>query len=245
MDEFSRTTRFRGVVDLDPTDRSNGRSTIYVYEAAVRAWHWVHALAMMVLVATGYLIASPPPTLPGEASANFLFGYIRFTHFVSGYVLAISFLFRIYWGFVGNRHSRQIFHLPVWERAWWRGVVWEAKWYLFLVDEPKKYLGHNPLAQITMFFAMTLGTIGMIVTGFALYSEGTGRDSWEYVVFGTLLDVLPSQDVHTLHHLGLWMIVIFTIIHVYASVREEIMSRQTMIATMISGERQFRDDRND
>ena len=98
---------------------------------------------------------------------------------------------------------------------------------------------------MSMFFVITLGTIGMIITGFALYSEGQGRDSWQARVFGWVFDYLPSQDVHTLHHLGMWVIVIFAILHIYAAVREEIMSRQTMIATMISGERQFRDERDD
>nr|WP_239003109.1 Ni/Fe-hydrogenase, b-type cytochrome subunit [Rhodovastum atsumiense] len=220
--------------------------TVYVYEAPIRIWHWVNAAAITVLAITGYLIGSPPPTLPGEASAHFLFGYIRFAHFAAGYVLAIGFILRIVWAFFGNRHSRQIFYLPVWNRRWWRGVFWELAWYTFLVKEPKKYLGHNPLAQISMFFVITLGTIGMIITGFALYSEGTGRDSWQAWAFGWVFDYLPnSQDVHTLHHLGMWVIVTFAILHIYAAIREEIMSRQTMIATMISGERQFRDDRDD
>ncbi|MDR3494886.1 MAG: Ni/Fe-hydrogenase, b-type cytochrome subunit, partial [Ancalomicrobiaceae bacterium] len=34
-------------------------------------------------------------------------------------------------------------------------------------------------------------------------------------------------------------------LHIYAAIREDIMSRQTMISTMISGERQFRDDREE
>ena len=95
-----------------------------------------------------------------------------------------------------------------------------------------------------MFAMFTLFNLGMIITGFALYSEGAGRDSWQAKVFGWVFDIWPnSQDVHTLHHLGMWVIVIFAIVHIYAAVREDIMSRQTMISTMISGERQFRDER--
>jgi Ni/Fe-hydrogenase 1 B-type cytochrome subunit len=45
-----------------------------------------------------------------------------------------------------------------------------------------------------------------------------------------------------LHHLGLWVLVIFIILHVYVAIREDIMSRQSMISTMISGERHFRGD---
>jgi Ni/Fe-hydrogenase 1 B-type cytochrome subunit len=153
---------------------------------------------------------------------------------------------RVYWAFVGNMHARQIFYLPIWSRKWWRGVIWEARWYMFLVPEPKKYIGHNPLAHIFMVLMVTSITIGMICTGFALYSEGTGRDSWQAWAFGWVFSLFPnSQDVHTLHHLGMWVIITFVILHVYAAIREDIMSRQTMISTMISGERQFRDDRED
>jgi Ni/Fe-hydrogenase 1 B-type cytochrome subunit len=54
---------------------------VYVYEAPVRLWHWVMAVAMLVLMATGYLIGSPLPSVEGEASEHFLLGYIRFAHF--------------------------------------------------------------------------------------------------------------------------------------------------------------------
>jgi Ni/Fe-hydrogenase 1 B-type cytochrome subunit len=239
------TEMLRGVMDADEDVVVAGPS-IYVYEAPVRLWHWTNALAITVLAVTGYFIGSPPPTMPGEASANFLFGYIRFAHFAAGYILAIGFFCRIVWAFFGNKYSRQIFYLPVWEGRWWRGVVRELKWYLFLSKEPYKYIGHNPLAHTAMFLMFTLFTLGMIITGFALYSEGTGRDSWQAKVFGWVFDFFPnSQDVHTYHHLGMWVIVIFALIHIYAAIREDIMSRQTMISTMISGERQFRDERED
>ena len=232
-----------GVMDATDDVIVSGPS-IYVYEAPVRLWHWGNALCITILAVTGYFIGSPPPTMPGEASDSFLFGYIRFSHFAAGQVLAVAFLARILWAFWGNKYSRQIFYLPVWEKTWWKGVIREARWYLFLEKEPYKYIGHNPLAHTAMFAMFTLFNLGMIITGFALYSEGTGRDSWEAKAFGWVFGIWPnSQDVHTLHHLGMWVIVIFAIVHIYAAVREDIMSRQTMISTMISGERQFRDER--
>lgn len=232
-----------GVMDATNDVIVSGPS-IYVYEAPVRLWHWGNALCITILAVTGYFIGSPPPTMPGEASDSFLFGYIRFSHFAAGQVLAVAFLARILWTFWGNKYSRQIFYLPVWEKTWWKGVIREARWYLFLEKEPYKYIGHNPLAHTAMFVMFTLFNLGMIITGFALYSEGSGRDSWQAKVFGWVFSIWPnSQDVHTLHHLGMWVIVIFSILHIYAAVREDIMSRQTMISTMISGERQFRDER--
>jgi Ni/Fe-hydrogenase 1 B-type cytochrome subunit len=220
-------------------------SAVYVYEAPVRLWHWVNALAITVLAITGWFIASPLPTQPGEASENFLMGYIRFAHFSAGYVLAVGFVGRVYWALVGNHHARQLFTLPFLRSNWWKEVVFEARWYAFLERSPKKYVGHNPLAQFMMFTAFFLPLLFMIATGFALYGEGTQEGSWAHALFSSWVIPLfgQSQDVHTWHHLGMWVIVIFVIMHVYAAIREDIMSRQSLVSTMLSGWRLFKDDR--
>ena len=216
---------------------------IYVYEAPVRLWHWINALAITVLFITGYLIGNPLPTQPGEASSSYVMGYIRLFHFSAAYVFAVGFLGRIYWAFVGNHHARQIFILPILDKGWWSEILHEIKWYLFIVKEPKKYVGHNPLAQLAMFLFFTVGAVYMICTGFALYGEAQGINSWTYRLFGWVISAVGgnSQQVHSWHHMGLWVTVIFVIVHVYAAIREDIMSRQSMISTMISGWRMFKD----
>jgi len=219
------------------------QTSVYVYEAPVRLWHWTNAAAIIVLMVTGYLIGKPLPTVAGEASDHFVMGYIRFAHFTAGYILAIGFLFRFYWSLVGNHHSRQLFRLPLWRGTWWREVYFELRWYLFLEKRPRKYIGHNPLAQLAMFLFITLGTLFMIVTGMALYAEGALRGSWQDALFGWVIPLVgQSMDVHTLHRLGMWVMLTFIIIHVYVAIREDIMSRQSMVSTMISGERTFKDD---
>jgi Ni/Fe-hydrogenase 1 B-type cytochrome subunit len=230
-----------------PGTRIHGREqdAVYIYQAPLRLWHWVNAFAILTLGVTGYFIGSPLPTLSGEASSHFLMGYIRFTHFAAGYILAIGFMFRLYWSIVGNPHARQILLPPLLSRSWWGGVLHEAKWYAFLTREPRKYTGHNPLATLIMHFGFVWVVIFMIVTGFALYGEGAGYDSWQYTLFSSWVIPLlgQSQGVHTWHHLGLWLIVCFTIIHIYAAVREDIMSRQSIVSSMISGWRIFKDHR--
>lgn len=216
--------------------------SIYVYEAPVRLWHWVNALAMLVLAGTGYLIGKPLPTMPGEASDNFLFGYIRFAHFAAAYIFAVGILGRIYWAAVGNHHARQIFMLPITNKQWWSEVFFELRWYLFIEKYPKKYVGHNPMAQLIMFFFFTVLAIGMLCTGFALYGEGAGLGSWQDRLFGWVIPMLGgSMQTHSLHRLGMWIMVTFMIVHVYAAIREDIMSRQSLISTMISGWRMFKD----
>ncbi|AGK57338.1 Ni/Fe-hydrogenase, b-type cytochrome subunit [Hyphomicrobium denitrificans 1NES1] len=219
--------------------------SVYVYEAPVRLWHWINASAVVVLALTGYFIGSPLPTMPGEASAHFLMGYIRFAHFAAGYVLIAGFLMRAYWALAGNEHARQIFMPPVRDPKWWADVVHEAAWYMFIAREPKKYVGHNPLATLSMHVLFVWGSVFMMVTGLALYGEGEGMTSWQYHWFSSW--VIPlfgnSQWVHTYHHLGMWVIVCFVMVHIYAAVREDIMSRQSIVSTMISGWRTFKDTR--
>ncbi len=225
--------------------KQSSQPAVYVYEAPLRIWHWVNALAITVLAITGYFIGSPLPTVTGEPVDTFWMGYIRFAHFSAGYILAVGFLFRLYWAIVGNEHARQLFVPPLNDREWWRGVWHEVKWYAFIEKEPKKYVGHNPLAMLVMHFVFLWATIFMIFTGFALYGEGTGMGTWQYEMFSSWMLPLfgQSQDIHTWHHLGMWVIICFIIMHVYVAVREDIMSRQSLISTMVSGWRMFKDDR--
>jgi Ni/Fe-hydrogenase 1 B-type cytochrome subunit len=120
------------------------QDAVYIYEAPLRLWHWINALAIVVLAVTGYFIGSPPPSLTGEASDHYLFGDIRFAHFVAAYVLIVGCAFRLYWAFAGNHHARQIFLPRVWSPRWWSEVFYELAWYAMLVKEPKKYEGHTP-----------------------------------------------------------------------------------------------------
>jgi Ni/Fe-hydrogenase 1 B-type cytochrome subunit len=221
---------------------SRSIKSIYVYEAPVRLWHWVNALAITVLAVTGYFIGSPLPTQPGEASANYLMGYIRFAHFAAAYIFAIGLAGRIYWAFVGNHHARELFTLPLFSAAYWKEVLTMLKWYGFLIKRPNRYVGHNPLARMAMFFMYFLLSLFMIVTGFALYGEGLQAGSWADRLFGWVIPLLgQSQDVHTWHHLGMWGLIVFVTFHVYAAIREDIMGRQSIVSTMISGHRTFKD----
>ena len=71
----------------DPPTRS-----VFAFEAPVRVWHWLNVLCLVVLAVTGFLIGDPPASVGGEASDSFLFGTIRFIHFVAAFVFTIAFL---------------------------------------------------------------------------------------------------------------------------------------------------------
>lgn len=220
--------------NMQPT---HSETAVYVNEAPLRLWHWINALAIIILAVTGYFIGSPLPTMSGEASDHYVMGYVRFAHFSAGYIVGIGFLFRIYWAFAGNKHAREIFLHNIISATYWRGLVHEIRWYLFMEKEPEQFEGHNPLAIFVMHWLFVYGIIFMLVTGFALYGEGTGAGSWANSLFTSWVIPLfgQSMDVHTWHHFGMWLIILFVMIHIYVAVREDIMSRQSIISSMISG----------
>ncbi|SUX68337.1 Probable Ni/Fe-hydrogenase 1 B-type cytochrome subunit [Citrobacter braakii] len=89
-------------------------------------------------------------------------------------------------------------------------------------------------------FGYFLLSVFMILTGFALYSEHS-----QYAIFTPFRYVTEffywtggnSLDIHSWHRLGMWFIAAFIIGHVYMAIREDIMSDDTVISTMINGYR--------
>lgn len=223
------------------------RFPAYVWEAPVRFWHWAMVLMMVVLTVTGYLIGSPLASQSGEAIDNFLFGYIRFAHFAAGYIFTALLVYRAAWALMGNKYSREMFLVPfkVFTVAFWRDAFGVVRHYLFMVkdEEAEHHVGHNPLAMAAMFAMFLLGSVFMIVTGFALYGEGTGMGTWAFDWFSSWLIPLfgQSQDVHTWHRLGMYYLIWFAIVHIYMATREEVTSGLTYIGSMIHGWRRAKD----
>ncbi len=220
------------------------QKAVYVFEAPVRIWHWLHALSIGVLCITGYFIANPLPALQGEASDHFLMGTIREIHFIAAYVFAIGFAVRIYWAIVGNKYARELFLPAVWRPAWWKGLGHELKYYLFLTRKSHKVMGHNPLAQMAMWLFNVVLVLFLIFTGFALYGEGLGLGSWADRWFGWVIPALGgSMETKMWHLLGMWVMLVFVVIHIYMAIRADIMDRESSVSTIMGGWRMFKDDR--
>lgn len=214
---------------------------IYVYEAPVRLWHWITAFCICALVPTGYLIGAPPPSIGGEATHSFVMGWTRTIHFSVAMILIAMFVLRVYWVFVGNYHARAIFLPPVWSGSWWRGVVNQTKYYLFLREHPDRWAGHNPLAQLAMFGNFIVALVLLIITGLGLFAQGYGWGSTWMNAFGWVTTLFGTpQAVRTVHHMMMWYMILFIMIHFYMVIREDIMSGGTVFGVMGSGIRMFK-----
>ncbi|WLR52940.1 Ni/Fe-hydrogenase, b-type cytochrome subunit [Bacillus tianshenii] len=230
-----RKQPFRG---FDPEGKSvhaqakNGR--VYVWEAPVRIFHWLNAFSILVLIVTGIYIGNPfiSAPVPEDASYNYLMGWVRIVHFITAFVFTFNLIARLYWVFVGNKYARSN---PL-KLSWWSGVFETMKYYLFLKNKKKHYIGHNPMAELSYWIFIGLGSIVVTFTGYYLLFEPQPESAygkmfaWVPAVFGG-----DSYMVRSWHHLAAWGFIIFTIVHVYMAFREDWLAKNGTVSSIFTG----------
>ncbi|MDI6793190.1 MAG: Ni/Fe-hydrogenase, b-type cytochrome subunit [bacterium] len=204
----------------------------YVWQAPVRFFHWINALAILALVLTGCYIANPITLNWGEASRSYVMGTVRFIHFTVAYVFLFNLLFRFYWAFVGNEHARWSALLPL-SRRQLRDIVNQMLYYLLIRRESPHYAGHNPLAALSHVGLFVI-LIVQVFTGFALYSEAKPGGFYG-APFGWVLGLLGNQGARLLHHFIMWLVGVFFLIHMYLLVYAELQKKNGLISSIFSG----------
>jgi len=207
---------------------------VYVWQTPVRFYHWLNAISVGVLCITGYIIGSPPALQNGsEASFGYWFGTVRFLHFIFAFLFFFNFLFRIYWGFVGNKYSD------------WRNFIlinkkqWQEIKDVMKIDvfhrEGKQIgsIGHNALAGLTYFLSF-LAFLFQCVTGFGLYAAMS--DSFLPHLFSWIVPLMGGDfAVRQWHHAFMWFFIIFSVIHVYIVFYHDYIEGRGVLSSMAGG----------
>ena len=148
---------------------------VYVWELPVRIYHWLNALALLVLIATGFYIATPLSIQSQqEATGKFTMGWVRYVHFAAAYIFFFNFVFRLYWGFVGNKYANWRQFIPFSKK------FFKEMWYVFRMDilmlkgREHMSIGHNAMAGF-IYFMTFFAFLIQCLTGFGLYAA---MSSW-------------------------------------------------------------------
>lgn len=210
----------------------------YIWESPIRVGHWMMALSIPVLLATGFFIAWPFASVQGEATGNFLMGRVRQIHFASGYVLLAAFVIRIYWFFVGNNYARSGFPY-VWRASWWQQISAQA-WEYLTIRITQRFIGHNQLGAMSyLLFIAGMGG-AEIATGFAMYSESNPGGFWSKLFGWVILLCGGSYRVHQWHHALAWGILFFIAIHIYIVILDSIYLDNGMVGSIFTGRKYVR-----
>jgi len=207
---------------------------VYVWQLAVRFYHWINAASVITLAITGYIIGNPPALQSSsEASFGYWFGTVRFIHFVAAFAFFFNFLIRIYWGFAGNRFAKWDQFIPH-KASQWREILHVLCLdILQICTKPIKSIGHNSLAGLTYFLTF-LAFLFQAITGFGMYSAMS--NSWFPNMFTWIVPLMGGDfGVRQWHHLMMWFFIIFSMIHVYLVFYHDYVEGRGTISSMAGG----------
>jgi Ni/Fe-hydrogenase, b-type cytochrome subunit len=210
------------------------QNSVYVWQLPIRIFHWVNAASIMILMATGIYIGHPfiTPANNGEAYYNFFMGWVREVHFFTAFIFTANLIFRFYWTFRGNHYAKS----QILQKSFWGGLIETVKGYLFIPNHKPHYIGHNPLAQLSYWIFIGLGSVIMVFTGYYLLFQPQPDSifgkafEWVTLVFGG-----SDYTVRSWHHLVAWGFMLFIVIHVYMSFREDWLAKNGTMSSIFTG----------
>jgi len=207
---------------------------VYVWQLPVRFYHWLNFLCVIVLCFTGYVINDPPALKSAsEASNQYWFGTVRFIHFVTAYVFLFNFVFRLFWGFVGNRYASWRTFLPI-TRQFWKECLEVLRIDILQTRERKLVsIGHNSLAALT-YFLLFLAFAFQVLTGFGMYAAMS--HSWFPQLFAWIVPLMGGDfAVRQWHHMMMWFFILVSIVHTYLVVYHDYVEGRGTMSSMVGG----------
>ena len=182
---------------------ATGKTEHVIHPRWVRICHWINAVAILVMIGSGWQIynASPlfPFTFPRQiALGNWLAGAIMW-HFAAMWVLVINGLVYVTLGLITGRFRRKLW--PITPRAVFADVK-AALTFKLAHDDLSKY---NAVQKL-LYTGVILCGVLIVLTGLAI---------WKPVQFQELTSLFGGYDVaRVIHFFAMAAIVGFLVIHI-------------------------------
>jgi len=232
-----------------------GLAEYKVWDRTTRWFHWINFTAVLSLASIGTVILYANALGIGDGGKLAL----KTAHVLAGYVFGVNLLWRVIWGFAGNRYARWAAVLP-----FGKGFFRQAREYLsgFLGGEAPGWLGHNPLGRLmvgALFAALlAMGGTGLVLAGTDIYYPPFGGSvkSWVAQDPSRLDEVKPYskanvneaayQDMRDfrkpfiqVHEALFYVLIGLVAIHIAAAVVTDLRERNGIISAMFTGWKVF------
>jgi Ni/Fe-hydrogenase 1 B-type cytochrome subunit len=212
-------------------------SSVKVWQPLIRVLHWSLVSTIVVLSVTGLYIGNPAILQVPDWN---LMATVRLVHLLAAWIFIAVIVARVVLAFTGNPWARWDQFVPV-SRRRWRQLVHSVLFYAFLKKEPAIVVGHNPLAGLAY-----VGVLGMalveIVTGIALMGGGDA-DGLARTFTGWLVSLTNLATLRMVHHIVMWLIWVFAVIHVYLCLLIDRVERNGEVSSMFGGWKELPTDR--
>ena len=149
-----------------------------VWDRTTRWFHWLNVFCVLALMAVGLIIFNSK-VLGVNGDGKVL---LKTIHVYTGYVFIVNLVWRLIWGFIGNKYARWKAILPV-GKAYWCSLLT----YIIAMKrgEAAQYLGHNPVGRLMVIFLFILLTTqamtGLVLAGTDLYLPPFGHSIAEWI----------------------------------------------------------------
>ncbi|NOZ51982.1 MAG: cytochrome b/b6 domain-containing protein [Gammaproteobacteria bacterium] len=227
-----------------------------VWDRTTRWFHWINVICIIGLIGVGTTILNHK--ILGVSSDGKLL--LKTVHVYIGYVFVLNLMWRLLWGFIGNKYVRWKMILPI-GKAYWRSVseyIAGAK-----TGQPPPYLGHNPIAKlmVALLFVLltTQATTGLVLAGTDLYLPPFGHEIAEWVTGSgeeheRIKNLKPGSKENvdsdayaemrqfrkpfiTTHVYSFYALLIAIILHIAAVVVAEVREKNGLVSAMFTGKK--------
>jgi thiosulfate reductase cytochrome b subunit len=173
-----------------------------IHPAWMRASHWLNALAVLVLVASGWRIYNAAPffdfSIPASATLGGWLGGALQWHFAAMWLLALNGLAYLALNVATGRLFRKFF--PLLPSGVLRDALAALRGHLSHAD-PRQY---NSVQRLAYLFVM-LDIVLLVLSGLVL---------WKSVQFGLLRELLGGYELaRRIHFLAMAGLVAFVVVH--------------------------------
>jgi len=197
---------FRGMTAIDASN-ARERPAPVIHPRWVRITHWVNAIAMLVMIGSGWQIYNASPlfgfTFPKSITlGGWLAGALNW-HFAAMWVLAINGIVYVALGFISGRFRRKL--LPIWPRQ----VIADATAALTLKLSYQDLTVYNAVQKLAYVGVLIAGVV-VVLSGLAL---------WKPIQLQELTALFGGYEAaRYVHFFAMAAIVAFLVVHIVLAV---------------------------
>jgi len=232
-----------------------------VWDLPTRLFHWINVFAILMLMFVGLVMLNKSAMGIQSMEAKIA---LKQLHVVIGYIFTLNLLWRVVWGFVGNKHARWSAILPG------KNFLADLASYLNSVKtgSPQQFIGHNPVGKLSILVMylvlVTMAGTGLVRAGTDIYYPPFGTIAAEYVAKDDAdpAQILPydktnvnpekykalkafKKPIGTVHIYLSYFLMFTVLIHIAAVVKAELSGSHGLVSAMLSGKKRIADKPKD
>ena len=141
-------------------------------------------------------------------------------HFRFGYAILALLVFRLLWGFAGDRYARFSSFIPSWRAA------------VAHVRSPRPTAGHNPLGSLSVYALLFVAGV-QVMTG--LYASDGDFTEGPWAIFASEATVKLLSGIHRINR---WLLLALVAVHLIAIAWNTATRHDGLVRAMFSGDKE-------